>query len=94
MAHRSYDDLTSELNRLVRRSGSPSIDDIATVVDAAMKAQRREIIEHVNRLFKLFNSNTKQLDAHAQHEKDRVTRLSRRLFAAESEIRRIRANRS
>jgi hypothetical protein len=89
MAHRNDDH--SELSRLVRRSGSPNIDDVATVVAVALRDQKREIIEHISRMFQQLNSSAKQLDAHAQHEKDRLTRLTRRVFAAESEIRRIRA---
>jgi hypothetical protein len=87
---RSYDP-NSELSRLVRRSGSPTIDDIAEVISVALALQKREIIEHVNRLLKMFNSSTQQLDARVQRETGRTTELSRRVFAAESEIRRIRA---
>jgi hypothetical protein len=90
MAHRN-NDLSNALDRLGRATRNLSANDIAEVVAAALKSERREVLEHVNRRFTLFASQTHTLDVHAQQEKDRVTRLSRRLFAAESEIRRIRA---
>jgi hypothetical protein len=63
------------------------------VVVAVVKSERREVLEHVTRMFKLFDSSAHELDARTQREKERVTRLSRRVIALESEICRIRAGR-
>jgi HAMP domain-containing protein len=90
MAHRN-DDLSSALDRLGRATRNLSANDIAEVVAAALKSERREGLQHINRLFQLLRSSIKQLEAHAQQEKDRVSRLSRKVFALESEVRRIRA---
>ncbi len=87
-----YDQIESSvLNRIAGQNVSISINDIAAVIGDALKTQRREIIEHVGRMFKLA-----ELKSSAGHDPDdtRMRNLHRRVTQLESEMRRLTRSRS
>jgi hypothetical protein len=60
-----------------------TVGDIAEAVADIMKSERREILEHVGRLFKLLN--TKESPAEAIRDRN----FHQRLCALESDVRRL-----
>jgi hypothetical protein len=77
--HRALDRTSSRL-----RASDLSIDGLAAVLADALDTQRREFLDHVGRLHRLAES--KICD---RQEKDRVSRIHRRLVVVESELRAI-----
>jgi hypothetical protein len=65
-----------------------SLDDVAQTVAELLKAQRREILEHVERRFVL--AETK---AAGSHDEVRFNNLHRRITKLESEVRALTRNR-
>jgi hypothetical protein len=61
-----------------------TIDGIAEAIADVMKAQRREILDHVNRVLQLV-----KLSASNRPERTRVDNIHRRLIHVESELRRL-----
>ncbi len=87
MAPRPSYDVNSELNRLVRRSDSPTVDDVAAVVSDALKGQRHELVEHIDRIYRLMLS---KLSSFASRDDSRFSNLHRRIAVLESELRLLR----
>jgi hypothetical protein len=72
----------SLLDRAGRRSAGLTIDDVAIAVGDALRSQRRDILGHVSRLFKLA-----ELRPSARQDGTRFRNLHARLTAVESELR-------
>jgi hypothetical protein len=81
---RRDDDLGDLLDRIGRRGTGLSIDDIGAVIGDALRDQRKNILAHVGRLFRLREVNAAS-SPNDQHFKN----LHRRLVQVESEIRRL-----
>ena len=65
-----------------------SVDDLAAAIGDVIKNQRREILEHVQRMLTL--AEVKQRDP---HERTRLDRIARRVTQIEAELRMIRKSR-
>jgi hypothetical protein len=73
------------LDHVGRRTTSLSINDIADVVGDALKSQRKDILSHVGRMFRL-----QEVQAAAAQGEERFKSLHRRLVQVESEIRSLK----
>jgi hypothetical protein len=62
-----------------------TVREWAEIVATQLKAERREILKHVERLFKLVQIQMKDL-----HEKMRVDRIAKRLIVVEMELLKLR----
>jgi len=66
------------------------LDDIAQVVGEVIKAERKKILEHVNRLHQLSKSDRQAAAGRDVDLRVRIDALFRRVTALESEFRRYR----
>lgn len=73
------------IDRIGRTKTRLSINDVADVVGDALKDQRRRIIQHVVRMFRL-----QELKAGPAQGEERFRNLHRRLAQVESEIRSLK----
>jgi hypothetical protein len=81
-----YSPLESNLlDRVGRRTTGLSLNDIADVVGDALKSQRKDILSHVGRMFRL-----QEVQAAPAHGEERFKSLHRRLVQVESEIRSLK----
>ena len=65
-----------------------SLADLAAATGDAIRSQRREILEHVQRMLTLV-----ELRLRDTHEKTRLDRIARRVTQIEAELRMMRKNR-
>jgi hypothetical protein len=77
----------SLLDRVGRSTTRLTVDDIAVVIGDALRDQRKNILAHVVRLFRL-----QELNAASSQSDERFKNLHRRLVQAESEIRLLKKN--
>lgn len=82
---RHSEDVDALLDRIGRRSIGLSVDDIAGVIAGALRDQRRDIVGHVNRLFKLVHNSNRW-----QQNETRFSNLHSRVTQLESELRILR----
>jgi hypothetical protein len=75
----------SLLDRVGRSTTGLTVDDIAAVIGDALKDQRKNILAHVGRLFRL-----QELNAASSQSDERFKNLHRRLAQVESEIRSLK----
>jgi hypothetical protein len=75
----------SLLDRVGRSTTRLTVDDIAAVIGDALKDQRKRILAHVGRLFRL-----QELNAASSQSHERFKNLHVRLTAVESEIRSLK----
>lgn len=73
------------LDRVGRTRTSLSIDDIAAVVGDALKGQRKDILSHVGRMFRL-----QEVKATPAQGDARLKNLHQRLVQVESELRSLK----
>jgi hypothetical protein len=84
---RRNDDLDALLERIGRRNAGLTVDDIVAAVGDALKTQRKDILSHVGRMFRL--QEVKAAPAQSQWD-ERFKNLHRRLVVIESEIRSLK----
>jgi hypothetical protein len=83
---RARDTLLSH-ERIVNETSASAltVKQWAEIVAKQLKAERREVLEHVKRLFKLI-----QIQIKDPHEKMRVDRIAKRLILVEMELQKLR----
>ena len=82
---RRIDFENSLLDRVGRSTTRLTVDDIAAVIGNALRDQRKHILAHVGRLFRL-----QELNAASSQSDERFKNLHRRLVQVESQIRSLK----